>query len=84
MGKLHDISASENKPSRQSVSVTRNLQMSEQRNISDMLNSIRKSDTKKRVRKGHQIVLKTIGPREELQETTGNQTKMQNITRISQ
>ena len=47
MGKLLDKIAGENRPPRRSVSVPRNLQMSEQRNISDMLNSIRKSDAKK-------------------------------------
>ena len=47
MGKLLDKIAGENRPPRRSVSVPRNLQMSEQRNISDMLNSIRKSDSKK-------------------------------------
>ena len=38
---------------------------------------------KKRVRKGPQIVLKTRAHRKELQETTGNQTKIQKIVWIS-
>ena len=48
MGKLLDKIAGKNRPPQRSVSVPRKLQMSEQRNISDMLSSIRKSVAKRK------------------------------------
>ncbi|XP_055997841.1 riboflavin biosynthesis protein VVA0006-like [Ostrea edulis] len=47
MGKLTHKIACENRPPSRSISVPRNTQLSDQRNISDMLSSIQKNDAKK-------------------------------------
>ena len=77
MGKLLEKIAGENIQPRRSVSVPTNLQMSEQRNISDMPRSISKSDAKKKTseKRSQNRAQKSRSARRTLRKKSNKNTK---------